>query len=121
MVDDRNGMNGWGMNPRKARGGIKAQSEHGTFGKHWWARRWISAMEQLVSGPRLIRGQFYARQGQVVSIEETRDGVAALVQGSRPPTVQGDHPAHPIDCTPMEPRVGCARRSGNICRPASGR
>ncbi|MHB0924652.1 MAG: SWIM zinc finger family protein [Bellilinea sp.] len=84
MVDDRNGMNGWGMNPRKARGGIKAQSEHGTFGKHWWARRWISAMEQLVSGPRLIRGQFYARQGQVVSIEETRDGVAALVQGSRP-------------------------------------
>lgn len=84
MGDDRNGSNGWGMNPRKARGGIKALSEHGSFGKHWWARRWISAMEQLVSGPRLMRGQYYARQGQVVSIEETKDGVSALVQGSRP-------------------------------------
>lgn len=84
MVDDRNGSNGWGMNPRKARGGIKALSEHGSFGKNWWARRWIAAMEQLVSGPRLMRGQYYARQGQVVSIEETREGVTALVQGSRP-------------------------------------
>lgn len=84
MSDDRNGTNGWGMNPRKARGGIKAVSEHGTFGKHWWARRWIAAMEQLVSGPRLMRGQYYARQGQVVSIEETKEGVTALVQGSRP-------------------------------------
>jgi uncharacterized Zn finger protein len=84
MADDRYGSNGWGLNPRKAQGGIKAHSEHGTFGKNWWARRWIAAMEQLVSGPRLMRGQYYARQGQVISIEETKDGVTALVQGSRP-------------------------------------
>jgi uncharacterized Zn finger protein len=83
-MDDRNGNNGWGMNPRQAQGGIKAQSEHGSFGRNWWARRWIAAMEQLVSGPRLMRGKFYARQGQVISIEETREGVLALVQGSRP-------------------------------------
>jgi uncharacterized Zn finger protein len=83
-MDDRNGSNSWGMNPRQARGGIKALSEHGSFGKNWWARRWIAAMEQLVSGPRLMRGQFYARQGQVISIEESKDGVTALVQGSRP-------------------------------------
>ncbi len=83
-MDDRNGSNSWGMNPRHARGGIKALSEHGSFGKNWWARRWIAAMEQLVSGPRLMRGQFYARQGQVVSIEESKEGVTALVQGSRP-------------------------------------
>jgi len=83
-MEDRNGSNSWGMNPRRTRGGIKALSEHGTFGKNWWARRWIAAMEQLVSGPRLMRGQFYARQGQVISIEESKDGVTALVQGSRP-------------------------------------
>src|SRR3989337_3324475 len=41
-------------------------------------------MDQLVSGPRLMRGQYYARQGQVISIEETKEGVTALVQGSRP-------------------------------------
>jgi uncharacterized Zn finger protein len=82
MADDYNGW-GWGMNPRKARGGIRAHSEHGSFGKNWWARRWIAAMEQLVTGPRLMRGKFYAREGQVVSIEETREGIAAQVQGSR--------------------------------------
>jgi len=83
-MNDFNNGNGWGMNPRKTLGGIKAQSESGDFGRNWWARRWITAMEKLVSGPRLMRGQYYAREGQVVSIEETREGVLALVQGSRP-------------------------------------
>ncbi len=32
---------------------------------------------------RLTRGRSYARQGQVLSIEETKDGIAAKVQGSR--------------------------------------
>jgi uncharacterized Zn finger protein len=75
--------NEWGMNPRKPSGGIRALSERGDFGRNWWARRWIAAMEQLVSGPRLMRGQYYAREGQVLSIEETKDGITALVQGSR--------------------------------------
>ncbi len=83
MAEENNGW-GWGMNPRKTRGGIRAVSEHGSFGKNWWARRWIAAMEQLVTGPRLMRGKFYAREGQVISIEETREGISALVQGSRP-------------------------------------
>jgi len=82
-MNEFNNGNGWGMNPRKTSSGIKAHSESGDFGRNWWARRWIAAMEKLVSGPRLMRGQYYARQGQVVSIEETRDGVLALVQGSR--------------------------------------
>ena len=32
---------------------------------------------------RLSRGRSYARQGQVLSIEETKDGIAARVQGSQ--------------------------------------
>ena len=33
---------------------------------------------------RLTRGRSYARKGQVLSIDETKDGIAARVQGSRP-------------------------------------
>jgi uncharacterized Zn finger protein len=69
--------------PLKAVGGIKALAENGQFGRNWWARRWIKAMEQLMDGRRLSRGQDYASQGQVLSMGEIKNGVAATVQGSR--------------------------------------
>ncbi len=86
MNGSSNGNGGatWGMNPRKSTRGIRAHSEQGDFGRNWWARRWIAAMEQLVTGPRLMRGKYYAREGQVLSIEEHKEGITALVQGSRP-------------------------------------
>ena len=68
----------------KTKDGIKAQSKRGTFTKSWWAQRWITALERLVDSGRLSRGRSYARKGQVLSIDETKDGVAARVQGSRP-------------------------------------
>ncbi|MFI3186603.1 MAG: SWIM zinc finger family protein, partial [Methylococcaceae bacterium] len=40
-------------------------------------------MERLVDSGRLTRGRSYARKGQVLSIEETKGGIAARVQGSR--------------------------------------
>jgi uncharacterized Zn finger protein len=69
--------------PLKAVGGIKAITENGQFGRNWWARRWIHAMEKLMDGRRLSRGQDYASQGQVLSMGEIKNGVAATVQGSR--------------------------------------
>jgi uncharacterized Zn finger protein len=69
--------------PLKAIGGIKALAENGQFGRNWWARRWIHAMEKLMDGRRLSRGQDYASQGQVLSMGEIKNGVAATVQGSR--------------------------------------
>jgi uncharacterized Zn finger protein len=69
--------------PIKAVGGIKALAENGQFGRNWWARRWIKAMEKLMDGRRLSRGQDYASQGQVLSMGEIKNGVAATVQGSR--------------------------------------
>jgi uncharacterized Zn finger protein len=63
--------------------GIKAQNQRGAFGKNWWAQRWIAALERLVDSGRLSRGRTYARKGQVLSIEETKDGIAARVQGSQ--------------------------------------
>ncbi len=71
--------------PLKARGGIKARSsEGGEFGKNWWAKRWLLAMERLMDGARLQRGRRYARMGQVLSMNEVNGNVVAKVQGSRP-------------------------------------
>ncbi|MEZ4726726.1 MAG: SWIM zinc finger family protein [Caldilineaceae bacterium] len=64
--------------------GIKARSKRGDFAKNWWAERWIKALERLVDKGRLSRGRSYARKGQVLEIKESRDGIAAKVQGSRP-------------------------------------
>jgi uncharacterized Zn finger protein len=63
--------------------GIKAKSKRGDFVKNWWATRWIKALEQLVDAGRLRRGRTYARKGQVLSIEESKSGIGAKVQGSR--------------------------------------
>ena len=64
--------------------GIKARSKRGDFAKHWWAERWIKALERLVDSGRLSRGRAYARKGQVLEIKETKEGIAAKVQGSMP-------------------------------------
>ncbi len=67
----------------RAKDGIKARSQRGAFAKNWWAQRWIAALERFVDSGRLTRGRSYARKGQVLSIEETEDGIAARVQGSQ--------------------------------------
>jgi len=72
------------MNPRRIETGIQTRSQRGEFAKNWWARRWLEALERLMQGVRLTRGQHYARIGQIVSMEEIKGGMAARVQGSRP-------------------------------------
>jgi uncharacterized Zn finger protein len=70
--------------PRLPSDGIKAHTRRGAFGRSWWASRWNAALEQLVNPGRLARGRTYARAGQVVSLDAGREGVEAIVQGSRP-------------------------------------
>lgn len=70
--------------PIETRDGLKSRSQRGAFVKNWWATRWIEALERLMDPGRLTRGRSYARHGQVLSIEETRGGIDARVQGSRP-------------------------------------
>jgi uncharacterized Zn finger protein len=70
--------------PIRTNKGIKARNQRGQFSQHWWARRWIEAMEGLVDQARLQRGRSYAGSGQVLSIVETQNGIEAKVQGSRP-------------------------------------
>ncbi len=70
--------------PRSVKGGIKAQSKQGAFGKSWWAKRWIQVLEGFNIGARLGRGRSYARRGQVTAITIDKGRIAAVVQGSRP-------------------------------------
>ncbi len=69
------------------KGGIKVQSKKG-FGESWWAKRWISVLENMRMGTRLQRGRSYARSGQVLSVEVQKGVVIAQVQGSRPKPYQ---------------------------------
>lgn len=69
--------------PRSVKGGIKAHSKRGAFGKNWWAKRWIAVLEGFNMGARLTRGRTYARKGQVISIDIDKGTVTAEVQGSR--------------------------------------
>jgi uncharacterized Zn finger protein len=70
--------------PRAVKGGIKAQSKTGAFGKSWWAKRWIDVLESFNIGARLQRGRTYARKGQVMNITIAPGMVTAEVQGSMP-------------------------------------
>ncbi|MGI8549635.1 MAG: SWIM zinc finger family protein [Dehalococcoidia bacterium] len=69
--------------PTRPANGIKAQTQHGKFGKTWWAGRWIAALERLVDSGRLSRGRTYARNGQVIKLDTGPKGIDAKVQGSR--------------------------------------
>jgi len=54
------------------------------FGMHWWARRWLAALEKFGWAARLERGRDYARRGNVLDLDITPGHVTAQVQGSRP-------------------------------------
>ena len=66
--------------PIETQDGIKSHSRRGAFAKNWWAKQWIEALERLVDSGRLSRGRTYARKGQVLSIQETKTGVAARME-----------------------------------------
>jgi uncharacterized Zn finger protein len=70
--------------PKAVKGGIKARTQSGAFGKSWWAKRWIGVLEGFHIGARLQRGRSYARQGQVTAIDIAPGKVTAKVQGSSP-------------------------------------
>jgi len=55
------------------------------FGKTWWAKKWIEALEILGSNysNRLPRGRTYARRGAVEDLVITPGEVMAKVQGTR--------------------------------------
>lgn len=82
--------------PLQAKGGIRAQSARGSFGRSWWARRWNEVLEGFDLGARLGRGRSYARRGQVLSIDVGPGRVSARVQGSRPSPYEVEITVQPL-------------------------
>lgn len=68
---------------RRVAAGIEAHSRPGIFGRSWWSRELIAAMEQVADKGRLSRGRSCARGGQVISLQVAPGLVTAEVQGSQ--------------------------------------
>jgi uncharacterized Zn finger protein len=63
--------------------GLELRSRRGAIGESWWSRRFLSAVESILSVGRLSRGRTYARQGQVIDLGIGSGLVVAQVQGTR--------------------------------------
>jgi uncharacterized Zn finger protein len=71
----------------RGRSPIRVQSrktQPSEFGTHWWARRWLAALEKFGWLARLERGRDYARRGNVLDLDISPGKISAQVQGSRP-------------------------------------
>ncbi|MFF2088462.1 SWIM zinc finger family protein [Nocardia sp. NPDC058176] len=66
---------------RPVTGGARAR---GGFGRTWWGKSLLDAVEKVADAGRLSRGRTYARVGQVVNYRIERGAVTAEVQGSQP-------------------------------------
>ncbi|MDW7650376.1 MAG: hypothetical protein SCK29_00950 [Bacillota bacterium] len=53
------------------------------YGKTWWGKAWIRALEYIDYSSRLPRGRRYANAGAVTSIEVKNGTITARVQGRR--------------------------------------
>lgn len=53
-----------------------------SFGRRWWSRQWLSRITQL-EPDRMMRGEVYARQGNVKDFQIKDNCVTAEVRGTR--------------------------------------
>ena len=54
------------------------------FGNTWWGAKWLEALNNMDYSNRLPRGQRYARNGSVISVETEGNKITAKVSGRRP-------------------------------------
>lgn len=64
--------------------GVAARAKRGGFGRTWWGKSFIDAVEAMSEPGRLARGRAYARAGNVVDYRIGIGIVVAEVQGSQP-------------------------------------
>ncbi|MBL8962512.1 MAG: hypothetical protein KF787_12100 [Phycisphaeraceae bacterium] len=70
--------------PRRVRGGVRLSSGFNSPDGGpipWTTQKWVRIVEEAASGPRLIEGLEYARQGQTKRLEIVPGAVKAQVQG----------------------------------------
>jgi len=68
---------------RKVKDGIKPKNPAGKFGNKWWSKKWLEALEFFEYDKRIIQGRFYAREGQIRSLEIEKGCIRAKVQGTK--------------------------------------
>ncbi|MHA1122566.1 MAG: SWIM zinc finger family protein [Candidatus Heimdallarchaeota archaeon] len=68
---------------RKVKDGIKPKNPDGKFGNKWWSKKWLEALEFFEYDKRVIQGRFYAREGQIRSLEIDKGCIRAKVQGTK--------------------------------------
>lgn len=68
---------------RKVKDGVKPKNPDGKFGNKWWSKKWLEALEFFEYDKRIIQGRFYAREGQIRSLEINRGYIQAKVQGTK--------------------------------------
>ncbi|GGK56086.1 SWIM zinc finger family protein [Nocardia camponoti] len=80
-------------------GGAKT---HGGFGRTWWGKAFLDAVEKVGDAGRLTRGRTYARAGQVVNYRIERGLVPAEVQGSQPNPFRSELSVRPLQSEEVE-------------------
>ena len=68
---------------RKVRDGVRPKNPDGKFGNQWWSKKWLEALEFFEYDKRIIQGRFYAREGQIRSLEIEKGCIRAKVQGTK--------------------------------------
>lgn len=96
--------------PVAVRGGIRAQTHRGTFGRQWWGRRWMSILEGFQLGARLGRGRNYAYTGQVTALRIEPGHVRAVVQGSSATAYEAEIRCDVLDAAGREKVLAELRR-----------
>ncbi|MEU8897120.1 SWIM zinc finger family protein [Nocardia sp. NPDC048505] len=103
------------------RGGVEARSRRGGFGRTWWGKALIEAVEAMAEPGRLARGRTYARSGQVVSYHIAPGAVTAEVQGSQPRPFTAVFTVRPLRDEELEILIDTIRTApGMLADIASG-
>lgn len=106
---------------RPVKGGVRARNQRGGFGRTWWGRAFIEAVEQMAEPGRTARGRTYARSGQVVNYRIEPGAVTAEVQGSQPRPFTAVCTIRPLRAEEIELLVETIRAApGMLAAIASG-
>ncbi|MBF6168166.1 SWIM zinc finger family protein [Streptomyces gardneri] len=103
------------------RGGVPARSLRGGFGRTWWGKALVEAVERMAEPGRLARGRNYARSGQVVNYRIEPGAVTAEVQGSQPRPFTAVFTVRPLREDELELLIETIRSApGMLAEIASG-
>lgn len=106
---------------RKVAGGIESRTKRGAFGRTWWGKEFVAAMETIADAGRLSRGRTYARGSAVLSLEIRAGRIVGDVQGSQVDPFSAEVRLTPLDAFATEELLAEVRRApGMLAEVASG-